>query len=137
MSLTELQQAFQTIRSQLAQPLDIVSYDACNMATIEVAEVTSILAPAMSASVEKEPSHGADYNYLLTHLATETKMGEIMSSERAFSVEMANANGTFSAKIVANISLIFTSGTVVKRLRVSSKVKLNFFLTMVRVVNLL
>jgi len=40
------------------------------MATIEVAEVTSTLASAMSASVEKEPSHGADYNYLLTHLAT-------------------------------------------------------------------
>jgi hypothetical protein len=70
MTLTELHQAFQTIRSQLAKPLDIVSYDACRMATIEVAEVTSTLAPAMSASVEKEPSHGADYNYLLSHLAT-------------------------------------------------------------------
>jgi hypothetical protein len=70
MTLTELHQAFQTIRSQIAKPLDIVSYDACRMATIEVAEVTSTLAPAMSASVEKEPSHGADYNYLLTHLAT-------------------------------------------------------------------
>ncbi len=70
MTLTELHQAFQTIRSQLTNPLDIISYDACNMATIEVAEVTATLANAMSASVEKEPGHGADYNYLLTHLAT-------------------------------------------------------------------
>ncbi len=66
--LTDLQQAYQTIRSQLAQPLDIVVYDACLMASIEVAEVTATLANAMSASAELEPGHGIDYAHLLQTL---------------------------------------------------------------------
>ncbi|MBF0230579.1 MAG: hypothetical protein HQK63_13500 [Desulfamplus sp.] len=69
MTLTELHQAFRTIRPKLAAPLDIISYDACNMATIEVAEITAALANAMSASVEKEPGHGADYSHLFTNLS--------------------------------------------------------------------
>lgn len=68
MTLPELHQAYQTIRQQLGHPLDIVVYDACLMASIEVAEVTSAVAPAMAASAELEPGHGLDYDHLLENL---------------------------------------------------------------------
>jgi len=68
MSLNQLHQAYQTIRQQIEKPLDIVVYDACLMATIEVAEITATLANAMAASVELEPAHGIDYAHLLSNI---------------------------------------------------------------------
>ncbi len=70
MRLPELHQAYQTIRQQSDEALDIVVYDACLMASIEVAEVTATLAKAMAGSAELEPGHGIDYTHLLTHLGT-------------------------------------------------------------------
>jgi hypothetical protein len=70
MTLPELHQAYQTIRQEFEQPLDIVVYDACLMASIEVAEITASLANAMAGSAELEPGHGIDYTHLLTHLGT-------------------------------------------------------------------
>lgn len=70
MSLNQLHQAYQTIRQSLKTPLDIVVYDACLMATIEVAHITATLANAMASSVELEPAHGIDYAHLLNNLNT-------------------------------------------------------------------
>ncbi|BAP54573.1 clostripain [Thioploca ingrica] len=70
MSLSQLHQAFQTIRPGLGKPLDLVIYDACVMATIEVAEITATVANAMAGSAEIEPAHGIDYTYLLRQLST-------------------------------------------------------------------
>ena len=69
MTLTELHEAYQTIRQHKGKPLDIVLYDACVMSSIEVAEVTALVANAMGASIENEPGHGFDYEYLLNNIA--------------------------------------------------------------------
>ena len=69
-TLPELHQAYQTIRQQSGEPLDIVVYDACLMASIEVAEVTATVAKAMAGSVELEPGHGIDYVHLLHNIGT-------------------------------------------------------------------
>jgi len=68
MSLSELHQAYQEIRAQISNPLDIVVYDACLMASIEVAEVTATVANAMAGSAELEPGHGIDYAHLMSHI---------------------------------------------------------------------
>lgn len=44
MTLPELQQAYQTIAQQIENPLEVVVYDVCLMASIEVAEVTATVA---------------------------------------------------------------------------------------------
>lgn len=68
MSLAELHQAYQTIADK--GKLDLVTYDACVMASLEVAEVTAKVTNFMSGSVEVEPSHGIDYTYFLKQLST-------------------------------------------------------------------
>ncbi len=65
MSLTELSQAYQTIRQHTDKPLDIVVYDACLMSSIEVAEITSTITNVMAGSAELEPGHGLNYEHLL------------------------------------------------------------------------
>ncbi len=70
LDLSKLAQTFQAIRAQISQPLDVVVYDACSMATLEVAEVTAMLATTMAASVDVEPEHGIGYTQLLTTVAT-------------------------------------------------------------------
>jgi hypothetical protein len=68
MSLNSLHHSYQTIRSVMDKPLDIVVYDACLMAAIEVVEITATVADAMAASVELEPGHGIDYAHLLRNV---------------------------------------------------------------------
>ncbi|MEK8018235.1 MAG: clostripain-related cysteine peptidase [Candidatus Parabeggiatoa sp.] len=70
MSFNDLHHSYQTIRSGIDKPLDIVVYDACLMASIEVAEITATVTNAMAGSAELEPGHGIDYAHLLSHLAT-------------------------------------------------------------------
>ncbi len=68
MDLNQLHQAYEMTRQQLEKPLDIVVYDACLMASIEVAQITATVANAMASSVELEPGHGIDYAHLMNHL---------------------------------------------------------------------
>jgi hypothetical protein len=68
MSLGQLHEAYQTIRENLSQPLEMVLYDACLMSSIEVAEVTATVAKVMTASAEIEPPHGLNYEHLLSSL---------------------------------------------------------------------
>ncbi len=67
MSLAELHQAYQTIANN--GKLDLVTYDACVMAAIEVAEVTASVTDTMTGSVEVEPAHGIDYTSFLQQLS--------------------------------------------------------------------
>jgi hypothetical protein len=69
-TLPELHQTYQTIRTQLDKPLDIVVYDACLMSSIEVAEITSTVANVMAGSAELEPAHGLNYEHLLHTIIT-------------------------------------------------------------------
>jgi hypothetical protein len=69
MSLNNLHDSYQTIRRGMDKPLDIVIYDACLMAAIEVVEITATVAEAMAASVELEPGHGIDYAHLLRNVS--------------------------------------------------------------------
>jgi hypothetical protein len=69
MTLTELHEAYQTIRQQMDKPLDIILYDACLMSSLEVAEITATVANAMGGSIENEPEHGFDYEYMLKNIA--------------------------------------------------------------------
>ena len=69
-SLSELHQAYQTIQQQSNELLDVVVYDACLMASIEIAEVTATVAKAMAGSAELEPGHGLDYAHLLKNIGT-------------------------------------------------------------------
>lgn len=75
LSLPQLYQAYQTIRSKLTQPLDTVIYDACLMGSVEVAEVTASVANSMSASADLEPGHGLNYDYLISNLNANTTNG--------------------------------------------------------------
>ena len=70
LGLPDLHKAYQTIREQMDSPIDIVVYDACLMAAIEVAEITATAANAMAASAELEPGHGIDYAHLLSNVGT-------------------------------------------------------------------
>ncbi|MEK7989650.1 MAG: clostripain-related cysteine peptidase [Thiotrichaceae bacterium] len=76
-TLPELKHAYQDILIQNNKLLDTVIYDACLMGSIEVADVTSNIALTMAASAELEPSHGLDYQYLLTQIAAESPQSGI------------------------------------------------------------
>ncbi|MBF0412640.1 MAG: hypothetical protein HQK70_08010 [Desulfamplus sp.] len=69
LGLDELQQVYQNIRNSMGRTLDIVVYDACLMASLEVLQISSVVADAMSASAENVPGHGIDYNYLINGLS--------------------------------------------------------------------
>ncbi|MEN8218972.1 MAG: clostripain-related cysteine peptidase [Pseudomonadota bacterium] len=68
MTFKQLDQAYQSIRQQIEEPLDIIVYDTSLMASIEVAEVTARLANAMAGSAELVPGHGIDYAHLLNNI---------------------------------------------------------------------
>jgi hypothetical protein len=69
MGLAELHKAYKDIRSKIAKPLEIVVYDACLMASIEVAQVTAAVAKTLSGSADLEPGHGIDYAHLMTNIS--------------------------------------------------------------------
>ncbi|NJO16738.1 MAG: hypothetical protein HC877_13620 [Thioploca sp.] len=98
MSLTQLHQAFQTIRTEFGKPLDLVIYDACVMATIEVAEITATVANAMAGSVEIEPAHGIDYTHLLYQLSTTLPTDGIVAGQiaKAGYIQQSKAVKTFN-----------------------------------------
>jgi NAD(P)-dependent dehydrogenase (short-subunit alcohol dehydrogenase family) len=96
LGLVDLQQAYQTIREQIG-PLDIVVYDACLMAAIEVAEITALVANAMAASVELEPGHGIDYAHLLSHVGQSSPVDGIDFGKvvKTGYIEHTKKKGTF------------------------------------------
>ncbi|MBF0203030.1 MAG: hypothetical protein HQK67_01680 [Desulfamplus sp.] len=97
MGLPKLQEAYQKTREQIGKNLDIVVYDACLMASLEVAQVTSTLANAMGASAELEPGHGIDYSFLINGLQSSNidngiDFGKLVKTGY---IEHAKAQGTY------------------------------------------
>jgi len=70
--LSEMQQAF--ANSFDGQKFDLVGYDACLMATIEMASILAPYAEYMVASEENEPGGGWDYAYYWDALAKNPAM---------------------------------------------------------------
>ncbi|HIE02041.1 MAG TPA: hypothetical protein EYP59_17455 [Thiotrichaceae bacterium] len=100
MSLPELHQAYQTIHQESDDLLDIVVYDACLMASIEVAEVTATVAKVMAGSAELEPPHGIDYAHLLSHVGTSPPDNGLTfgSLVKTGYIQHAKEKGTFEDK---------------------------------------
>lgn len=93
--LKDLDQAFQAIHT--IQPLDAVVYDACLMASLEVAAVTASVASAMGASVELEPGHGIDYEKFLSRIGQNSSANGIVFAQAAKEsyLDQAKSEGTY------------------------------------------
>ncbi len=99
MSFIELNQAYLTISKQITAPLDIAVYDACLMATMEVAEITAGIADAMSGSAELEPGHGIDYAHLLKNTGANPPNNglEFANIVKAGFIQQTKDKGTFDS----------------------------------------
>ncbi len=80
--LSEMSEAFSA--SYNGQPFELIGFDACLMASVEMACVASPYAKYMVASEEVEPGSGWDYGNFLEALAADTgmtgaKLGEVIA----------------------------------------------------------
>ncbi|MDR0818674.1 MAG: hypothetical protein LBN43_03770 [Oscillospiraceae bacterium] len=73
LSLPEMRQAFQDVPA-VSGMYEMVGFDACLMATVEVAEMLSDSTRYLVASEESEPGFGWDYTGLFTALGADTTM---------------------------------------------------------------
>lgn len=74
LQLEELESAFETAQSKSNIHFDFIGFDACLMASLEVASSLSPYADYLLASEELEPSHGWNYTTLLKELHIEADM---------------------------------------------------------------
>lgn len=76
LTLRELRQALEDVWQPDAQhpPLEIIGFDACLMATLDVANTVYGFARAMVASQDVEPGNGWEYTGFLTALARRTTL---------------------------------------------------------------
>lgn len=76
LTLTEMYEAFSSVwePSEDNQPLELIGFDTCLMATVDVANTFSTLAQYMVASEETEPANGWYYSQWLGELAENTDM---------------------------------------------------------------
>lgn len=72
--LEELEGALKTAKEKTAINFDTIGFDACLMASIEIANTVSPYANYLIASEELEPSHGWDYKTILKELHIEPTM---------------------------------------------------------------
>ena len=70
--LSEMSDAFAASFDK--QPFELIGFDACLMASVEMAAVAAPYAKYMVASEEVEPGSGWDYGYILETLAADTSM---------------------------------------------------------------
>jgi len=74
LTIPELEQAFATVESSTGVEVDIVGFDACLMAMIEIAYEIRRRADIMVASQELEPAGGWPYDEILTNLTSNPTM---------------------------------------------------------------
>ncbi|WP_322052534.1 clostripain-related cysteine peptidase [Paraburkholderia bannensis] len=74
LTLPKLQQALSAARAQTGIHFDVIGFDACLMASAEVALAVAPYADYLAASEELEPGTGWDYKALFSALAENTKM---------------------------------------------------------------
>jgi len=65
LTLSEIQQALRVAKQQTNQTFEMIGFDACLMATVEVAVTLEPYARYMVASEEIEPGHGWEYTSIL------------------------------------------------------------------------
>jgi len=75
LTLPEMVQAFRAAESATGRSFEMIGFDACLMATLEVAEALSPFAKFMVASEQLEPGAGWDYVPWLQRLADEPTVG--------------------------------------------------------------
>ena len=82
LSLEEMRWAFEQVYTldENNPPVDIIGFDACLMASMEVAEALNGAADYLVASEETEPGYGWDYVDLLTRLAENPRMNPLQLS---------------------------------------------------------
>lgn len=68
LQLDEIEEAFASAREETATDFEIIGFDACLMATVEVANVTYGYSNYLVASEELEPGHGWDYTAILDYM---------------------------------------------------------------------
>lgn len=72
--LEELEGALKTAKDKTDVQFDTIGFDACLMASLEIADILSPYAYYLIASEEVEPSHGWDYTTLVKELHIEPTM---------------------------------------------------------------
>lgn len=82
LTLEELRWAFEQVYTldETNPPVDIIGFDACLMASMEVAEALNGVARYLTASEEVEPGYGWDYTDLLNRLAENPRMNPLQLS---------------------------------------------------------
>jgi hypothetical protein len=68
LQLDEIEEAFASAREETATDFEIIGFDACLMATVEVASVAYGYSNYLVASEELEPGHGWDYTAILDYI---------------------------------------------------------------------
>lgn len=101
--LSEMSSAFQT--SFDGQPFEMIGFDACLMASVEMASVASPYAKYMVASEEVEPGSGWDYEYILEALGADTGMtgaelGEVITEGYFARSAGSGMEGTLTCSVV-------------------------------------
>ena len=106
LTLPEMVQAFRAAESATGRSFEMIGFDACLMATLEVAEALSPFAKFMVASEQLEPGAGWDYVPWLQRLADDpTVGGETIGRIIA---------DTFLAKIIATDRAAAEAGQTLK-----------------------
>ncbi len=105
--LEELAAAFSTSKEQTGVTFELIGFDACLMASIEVADTLDAFGKYLVASEEIEPGHGWDYQSVLTALSANPNLtGDYLGTIIADTyLAHAKTNGTESEVTLSVIDL--------------------------------
>lgn len=116
LTLPELRQALQGAKSVTGKTFEVIGYDACLMATVEVAHNMASYANYLVASEETEPGHGWNYTAIMQGLAANTSMDgaalgrSIADSYKvhadSFGTQVRAAGETYNDEINITLSVI-------------------------------
>ena len=110
LTLEEMRWAFEQVYTldENNPPVDIIGFDACLMASMEVAEALNGVASYLAASEEVEPGYGWDYTDLLGRLAENPRMNPQQLSRAVADSYMdyyAASNGSKSEELYSVLDL--------------------------------
>lgn len=110
--LSELQVALNSIYKQLGRKLDLVGFDACLMASYEVAHSLAPYVRYLVASEELEPGHGWDYEAFLKFVSNKPLASPLEDGKAIMAGFAAQSSdyGTREAMTVSLLNLDKTAG---------------------------
>jgi Clostripain family/PsbP-like protein len=110
LNLNEIERAFADSKKTTNKKLELIGFDACLMASIEVADRIEPFGGYMAASEEIEPSWGWDYSAILTSLAINPNQdGSLLGKTIAdsfFRYSQAASRVDYNAQKTATLSVI-------------------------------